>query len=75
MTLVGVYQDGDLEWHLPADAHGCYVTLCHMDGDDPVNGQVPHRGRPKKGQKVTCKFCKQIWVFVTTLPVTAKDFT
>ena len=47
------------------DAVGAdYLTLCGMDGDDPVVGQ----STLEPSDKVTCPHCISIWLHCRTVP-------
>lgn len=71
--VIGVESDGSVEWHIPGCGGGDYATLCGMDGNDPCVGQtgtLPAR----RGQKITCRYCRQIWLELTALGIRRSDF-
>lgn len=69
---IGVMEQGEVVWHAPGVVQD-YCTLCGTDSDDPELG---HEGlvQPKRGQKITCEQCKDIWQRTIDLKLRATDF-
>lgn len=70
--IIGVKEEGFTGWHLVSD-NGDFATLCGLDGDDPMAGQLG-LVEPRRGQKVTCPQCKSIWLHVVDLRMKKSDF-
>lgn len=64
--VVGVQLDDGVEWHAVNTVAGDYDTMCGVDANDPCIG---HHGtvEAKKGQKITCQDCYNLWKGVTQL--------
>lgn len=59
MDLITVECDGETLVHLPG-VMSDYATMCGLDGDDPTENMYTRN--TKRGAKVTCEQCKQIWL-------------
>lgn len=72
--VVGVDVDGHIEWHAINSMAGAdYDTMCGVDAHDSVIG---HMGTvvAKKGQKITCSQCYEMWKGVMSLKLTEGMF-
>lgn len=69
---IGVETDDGTEWHAPGVVSD-YDTLCGTDAGDPTIG---HHGlvTAKRGQKITCDQCRNVWKGVMALRLRARDF-
>ncbi len=71
--LVGIFQDGKLEWHLPSGPGG-YATFCGLDGEDALAGQRFAREQTPSNQKATCVQCALQWRHAISLRLKDSDF-
>ena len=71
---IGVYLDGELEWHMPSCGGPDNITFCGLDGDDPTIGQTMGPS-PKRGQKITCGMCYTLFKNFKELKIRESDFT
>ncbi len=71
--IIGVWIDGAATWHVIGVGGGDYVTLCGLDGDDPEVGQTGTI-KARRGQKIDCPQCRQIWEGVMALRLRRGNF-
>ena len=72
--VIGVIVGETTEWHAVNGVAGPdYATLC---GLDPNDSTVGHYGtvEPKRGQKITCQECYNIWRGVTDMRLRESSF-
>ena len=71
---IGVIVDGNVEWHAHHHGVGDYNTLCGIDADDP---NIGHEGtvEAKRGQKITCQTCREIWRGTVALNLRESSFS
>ncbi len=69
---IGVDISGVVEWHVKGNTLD-YNTLCGLDANDPAIG---HNGtvEPKRGQKITCEECKNMFNLFRDLKLRISDF-
>jgi hypothetical protein len=77
--IIGIKEDPEgkrISWHVVGIGPTDHATLCGVDGDDD-NESVGQYGtvQPKRGQKIDCPQCKQIWLGVRVMRLTYRDFT
>lgn len=74
-NIIGVMIDGTETWHVVGSASGDYATLCGLDGHDD-HKDVGQSGtiEPRRGQKIDCPQCRDIWRHVTTSRLRKSNF-
>lgn len=72
--IIGVWEDGELDWHLRNTGPTDHVTLCGLDGHDDSIGQALEQNVPK-GTKVTCKSCYKFYEGLKRMKVRESNFT
>lgn len=72
-SIVGVVEENRTTWHIVGVGPTDHVTLCGLDGDDHIEGQFG-TVEPKRGQKIDCAQCKQIWLGVRVMRLRYSDF-
>lgn len=73
--IVGVVIDGVETWHAPNGGGGDYLTLCGLDGFDD-HEDVGQQGtvEPRRGQRIDCPQCFQVWEGVAALRLRRNNF-
>lgn len=72
--VIGLNLGDTVEWHAVNGVAGVdYHTLCGIDADDPGIG---HFGtvEPKRGQKIECRACYNIWRGVAEMNLREASF-
>lgn len=64
----------DIDWHIASVMGSDYVTACGLDGDDPMSGQYG-TVEAKRGQRVTCQQCYQLWSGLRDLRLRSDSFS
>lgn len=72
--IMGVWEDGELDWHLQNTGPTDHATLCGLDGYDDSIGQALEPDVPK-GTKVTCKSCYAYYSGLKSMKIRESDFT
>lgn len=73
--VIGVLINEQPTWHVTSVGPGDYATLCGLDGSDdhPDVGQSGTIS-PKRGQKIDCQQCRDIWSGVIELKLRRSNF-